>query len=96
MIEKMSKGGNTMLGINRYAFLGIVVISITLLMIVILIVSTVRYNIKQKYNSINQHIFKNDSYKESLKQLNSILEDAGITSKKKRLKLLKIIKALKK
>ena len=96
MIEKMSKGGNTMLGINRYAFLGIVVISITLLMIVILIVSTVRYNIKQKYNSINQHIFKNDSYKESLKQLNSILEDAGITSKKKRLKLLKIIEALKK
>ena len=85
-----------MLGINRYAFLGIVVISITLLMIVILIVSTVRYNIKQKYNSINQHIFKNDSYKESLKQLNSILEDAGITSKKKRLKLLKIIEALKK
>ena len=61
MIEKMSKGGNTMLGINRYAFLGIVVISITLLMIVILIVSTVRYNIKQKYNSINQHIFKNDT-----------------------------------
>ena len=96
MIEKMSKGGNTMLGINRYAFLGIVVISITLLMIVILIVSTVRYNIKQKYNSINQHIFKNDSYKESLNQLNSILEDTGITSKKKRLKLLKIIEALKK
>ena len=85
-----------MFGINRYAFWGIVVISITLLIIVILIVSTVRYNIKQKYNSINQHILKNDSYKESLNQLNSILEDAGITSKKKRLKLLKIIKALKK
>ena len=85
-----------MFGINRYAFWGIVVISITLLIIVILIVSTIRYNIKQKYNSINQHIFKNDSYKESLKQLNIILEDAGITSKKKRLKLLKIIKALKK
>lgn len=84
-----------MLEINRYAFWGIVVISITLLMIVILIVSTVRYNIKQKYNSINQHIFKNDSYKENLKQYNSILEDAGITSKKKRLKLLKIIEALK-
>ena len=84
-----------MFGINRYAFLGIVVISITLLIIVILIVSTVRYNIKQKYNSINQHIFKNDSYKESLNQFNSILEDAGITSKKKRLKLLKIIRALK-
>lgn len=91
----MSKGGNAMLEINRYAFWGIVVISITLLMIVILIVSTVRYNIKQKYNSINQHIFKNDSYKENLKQYNSILEDAGITSKKKRLKLLKIIEALK-
>ena len=85
-----------MFGINRYAFWGIVVISITLLIIVILIVSTIRYNIKQKYNSINQHILKNDSYKESLNQLNSILEDAGITSKKKRLKLLKIIKALKK
>ena len=85
-----------MFGINRYAFWGIVVISITLLIIVILIVSTVRYNIKQKYNSINQHILKNDSYKESLNQLNIILEDAGITSKKKRLKLLKIIKALKK
>ncbi len=85
-----------MFGINRYAFWGIVVISITLLIIVILIVSTVRYNIKQKYNSINQHIFKNDSYKESLNQLNSILEDTGITSKKKRLKLLKIIEALKK
>ena len=92
----MSKGGNIMFGINRYAFWGIVVISITLLIIVILIVSTVRYNIKQKYNSINQHIFKNDSYKESLNQLNSILEDTGITSKKKRLKLLKIIEALKK
>lgn len=52
-----------MFGINRYAFWGIVVISITLLIIVILIVSTIRYNIKQKYNSINQHIFKNDSYK---------------------------------
>ncbi len=85
-----------MFGINRYAFWGIVVISITLLIIVILIVSTVRYNIKQKYNSINQHIFKNHSYKENLNQLNSILEDAGITSKKKRLKLLKIIEALKK
>ena len=84
-----------MFGINRYAFWGIVVISITLLIIVILIVSTVRYNIKQKYNSINQHIFKNDAYKESLNQFNSILEDAGITSKKKRLKLLKIIRALK-
>lgn len=84
-----------MLGINRYAFLGIVVISITLLMIVILIVSTVRYNIKQKYNSINQHIFKNNSYKENLKQYNSVLEDAGVTSKKDRLKLLKIIEALK-
>lgn len=84
-----------MLGINRYAFWGIVVISITLLMIVILIVSTVRYNIKQKYNSINQHIFKNDSYKEGLKQFNSILEEAGITSKKKKLQLLKIIEALK-
>lgn len=84
-----------MLGINRYAFWGIVVISITLLMIVILIVSTVRYNIKQKYNSINQHIFKHDSYKKNLKQFNSILEDAGITSKKDRLKLLKIIEALK-
>ena len=95
MNEKMSKGGNTMLGINRYAFWGIVVISITLLMIVILIVSTVRYNIKQKYNSINQHIFKNDTYKESLKQFNSTLEDAGITSKKDRQKLLKIIEALK-
>lgn len=95
MIEKMSKGGNAMLGINRYAFWGIVVISITLLMIVILIVSTVRYNIKQKYNSINQHIFKNNSYKENLKQYNSVLEDAGVTSKKDRLKLLKIIEALK-
>lgn len=91
----MSKGGNAMLGINRYAFLGIVVISITLLMIVILIVSTVRYNIKQKYNSINQHIFKNDSYKENLKQFYNTLEDAGITSKKDRQKLLKIIEALK-
>lgn len=91
----MSKGGNAMLGINRYAFWGIVVISITLLMIVILIVSTVRYNIKQKYNSINQHIFKNNSYKENLKQYNSVLEDAGVTSKKDRLKLLKIIEALK-
>ncbi len=88
-------GGNAMLGINRYAFLGIVVISITLLIIVILIVSTVRYNIKQKYNSINQHIFKYDSYKENLEQFNSILEDAGITSKKDKLKLLKIIEALK-
>ena len=95
MNEKMSKGGNTMLGINRYAFLGIVVISITLLMIVILIVSTVRYNIKQKYNSINQHIFKNDSYKENLKQFYNTLEDAGINSKKDRQKLLKIIEALK-
>lgn len=84
-----------MLGINRYAFLGIVVISITLLMIVILIVSTVRYNIKQKYNSINQHIFKNDSYKENLKQFYNTLEDAGINSKKDRQKLLKIIEALK-
>ncbi len=84
-----------MLGINRYAFWSIVVISITLLMIVILIVSTVRYNIKQKYNSINQHIFKNNSYKENLKQYNSVLEDAGVTSKKDRLKLLKIIEALK-
>lgn len=84
-----------MLGINRYAFWGIVIISITLLMIVILIVSTVRYNIKQKYNSINQHIFKNNSYKENLKQYNSVLEDAGVTSKKDRLKLLKIIEALK-
>ncbi len=71
------------------------VISITLLIIVILIVSTVRYNIKQKYNSINQHIFKYDSYKENLEQFNSILEDAGITSKKDRLKLLEIIEALK-
>lgn len=88
-------GGNAMLGINRYAFWGIVIISITLLMIVILIVSTVRYNIKQKYNSINQHIFKNNSYKESLKQFNSTLEDAGITSKKDRQKLLKKIEALK-
>lgn len=88
-------GGNAMLGINRYAFWGIVIISITLLMIVILIVSTVRYNIKQKYNSINQHIFKNNSYKENLKQYNSVLEDAGVTSKKDRLKLLKIIEALK-
>ena len=88
-------GGNAMLGINRYAFWGIVVISITLIIIVILIVSTIRYNIKQKYNSINQHIFKNNSYKESLKQFNSTLEDAGIASKKDRLKLLKIIKALK-
>lgn len=88
-------GGNAMLGINRYAFWGIVVISITLLMIVTLIVSTVRYNIKQKYNSINQHIFKNDSYKENLKQYNSVLEDAGITSKKDRQKLLKKIEALK-
>ncbi len=95
MIEKMSMGGNAMLGINRYAFWGIVVISITLLIIVILIVSTVRYNIKQKYNSINQHIFKYDSYKENLEQFNSILEDAGITSKKDRLKLLEIIEALK-
>lgn len=95
MIEKMSMGGNAMLGINRYAFWGIVIISITLLMIVILIVSTVRYNIKQKYNSINQHIFKNNSYKENLKQYNSVLEDAGVTSKKDRLKLLKIIEALK-
>ncbi len=84
-----------MLGINRYAFWGIVVISITLLMIVILIVSTVRYNIKQKYNSINQHIFKNDSYKENLKQFYNTLEDAGINSKKDRQKLLKIIEALK-
>lgn len=91
----MSKGGNAMLGINRYAFWGIVVISITLLMIVILIVSTVRYNIKQKYNSINQHIFKNDSYKENLKQFYNTLEDAGINSKKDRQKLLKIIEALK-
>lgn len=84
-----------MFGINRYAFWGIVVISITLLMIVILIALTVRYNIKQKYNSINQHIFKNDSYKENLRQFNCILENAGITSKKDRLKLLKIIEALK-
>lgn len=84
-----------MLGINRYAFWGIVVISLTLLLIVILIISAVIYNIKQKYNSINQHIFKNDSYKENLKQFNSILEEAGITSKKKRLRLLKIIEALK-
>lgn len=83
-----------MLGINRYAFWGIVVISLTLLMIVILIISAVIYNIKQKYNSINPHIFKNDSYKENLKQFNSILEEAGVTSKKKRLQLLKIIEAL--
>lgn len=78
-----------MLGINRYAFWGIVVISITLLLIVVLIVSTVRYNIKQKYNSINQYIFKNNSYKENLKQFNNMLEEAGITSKRKKLKLLK-------
>lgn len=84
-----------MLGINRYAFWGIVVISITLLLIVVLIVSTVRYNIKQKYNSINQYIFKNNSYKENLKQFNNMLEEAGITSKRKKLKLLKIIEALK-
>ncbi|MCI9108793.1 hypothetical protein AALA79_18255 [Lachnospiraceae bacterium 64-25] len=84
-----------MLGINRYAFWGIVVIAMTLLVIAFLIVFTVRYNIKQKYNSINQYLFKNDSYKENLKQLNSLLEEAGITSKKKRLRLLKIIEALK-
>ena len=79
-----------MLGINRYAFWGIVVIAMTLLVIAFLIVFTVRYNIE-----INQYLFKNDSYKENLKQLNSLLEEAGITSKKKRLRLLKIIEALK-
>lgn len=81
-----------MLGINRYAFWGIVVIAMTLLVIAFLIVFTVRYNIKQKYNSINQYLFKNDSYKENLKQLNSLLEEAGITSKKKRLRLLECVK----
>lgn len=34
-----------MLGINRYAFWGIVVIAMTLLVIAFLIVFTVRYNI---------------------------------------------------
>jgi hypothetical protein len=94
-LNKNVNGRDIMLGINRYAFWGIVVIAMTLLVIAFLIVFTVRYNIKQKYNSINQYLFKNDSYKENLKQLNSLLEEAGITSKKKRLRLLKIIEALK-
>lgn len=83
-----------MLGINKYAFWGIIVISITLLIIVILIVSVVKYNIKQKYNSINQHIFSNLSYKEKLNHYNNILEEAGVTSKREKKKLLKIIEAL--
>ncbi len=89
-----------MLGINKYALYGIIVVSVTLLLITILIVSAVRYSIKQKYNSINYYMSNTNSYdntisyEDGVKQYNKKIEKTGITSKKNRKKLLKILETL--
>ena len=63
-----------MLGINKYAFCGIIVIAVTILLVVILIVHTVKYNIKQKNLTIRKYLRNNVSYKENLRQFDKELE----------------------
>lgn len=80
-----------MFGINKYAFWGIIVIAVTILLIVIIIVHVVKYHIKQKNLTIREYLKNNISYKENMKQYDKKLEEAGITSKKKREKLIQEI-----
>lgn len=83
-----------MFGINKYALLAIVVIAVTISFIAILIVHTIKYSIKQKRLMFNECIKNEVSYKKNMEQYNEKLEEAGITSKKKRKKLIKILEVI--
>ena len=85
-----------MFEINIYVLIAIIVIAITLIFITKLIVDTIRYAIKQKNENIKTCIENDISYKKEEKQYNKKIKDAGITSKKERDKLLKILEALHK
>lgn len=85
-----------MFEINKYTLIAIIVISVTILFITMLIVNTIKFAIKLKNKNIKTCIEKNISYKEEEKQYNKKLKENGITSKKERDKILKIIKALHK
>lgn len=83
-----------MFEINIYALVAVIVIAVTIIFITKLIVDTIRYAIKQKNENIKNCIEKGISYKEEIKQYNKKLEAAGITSKKEREKIFKILEAL--
>ena len=85
-----------MFGINGYVFLAIVVIAATIIIITKLIIDTIRYAIKQKNENIKACIENDISYQEKEKRYNKKLKEAGITSKKERNVLLKILEALHK
>ena len=83
-----------MFAINGYVFLAIVVIAATIIIITKLIIDTIKYAIKQKNENIKACIENNISYQEEEKQYNKKLKEAGITSKKERDILLKILESL--
>lgn len=85
-----------MFEINIYALIAVIVIATALIYITKLIVDTIRYAIKHKYKNIKICIKNDISYKEEMKQYNKKLKEAGITSKKERDMLLKILEALHK
>ena len=80
-----------MFEINGYVFFAIVVIAVTVLLITKLIIDTIQYAIKQKNENIKICLQNDISYKEEKKRYNKKLKKAGITSKKERKRLLKII-----
>ncbi len=83
-----------MLGINGYTLLAIVIIAATIITITKLIIDTIKYGINQKNRNIKKCIKKGFSYKKNLKRYNQKLEKAGITSKKERKKIIKILETL--
>ena len=83
-----------MFGINGYVFLAIVVIATTIIIITKLIIDTIKYAIKQKNENIKACIENDISYQKEEKQYNKKLKEVGITSKKERDTLLKILEAL--
>lgn len=85
-----------MFGINKYALIAIIVIAVTVILIVILVIHAIKYNIKQKNLTIREYLKNNVSYKENIKTYNKKLEEIGITSKKEKKKLLKLLEALRK
>ena len=80
-----------MFEINTYALIAVIIIATIILYIAKLIVNTIKFAIEQKNQNIKLCIEKKISYKEIEKQYNKMLKEAGITSKKGRDKLLKIL-----
>lgn len=83
-----------MFEINKYDLIMVIVIVAIIVYITKSISNIIKYAIEQKNLNIRLCIENKISYKEIEKQYNKMLEEAGITSKKERDKLLKFIEVI--